>query len=109
MIMNTLEEVIHAKDLEDIIGLVRNYNMHLNLTKCSFGVQTRKFLGFMLTNKGIEANPDKFQAIIDMRRPFNVNEVQKLTRCLATLSCFLSYAGDKASNFFSMLKKNVRF
>lgn len=109
MIMNTLEEEIHAKDLEDITRLVRNYNMHLNLAKCSFGVQTRKFLGFMLTNEGIEPNPNKFQSIIDMRSSFNVNEVQKLTRCLATLSHFLSYAGDKASNFFSMLKKNVRF
>lgn len=76
--MKMLKGKSHAADLKDIMGSLRNYNMHLNLTKCSFGVQAGKLLGFMLTKRGIEANLDKCQAIIDMRSSSNVKEVQKL-------------------------------
>lgn len=64
--------------------------MRLNPDKCIFGVQADKFLGFMLTHRGIEANPNKYQEIIDMRSPTSVKEVQQLTRRLAALSLFLS-------------------
>jgi hypothetical protein len=64
--------------------------MRLNPAKCSFGVQSGKFLGFMLTNRGIEANSDKCQAIIDMRSPMIVKEVQQLAGRIAALSRFLS-------------------
>jgi len=50
--------------------------MRLNLKKCVFGVEGGKFLEFMLTNKGIEANPDKGQAIVEMQSPKNVKDVQ---------------------------------
>ncbi|GAU42950.1 hypothetical protein TSUD_142870 [Trifolium subterraneum] len=49
----------HDVDLEEILAEVRRYNMRLNPAKCSFGVQAGKFLGFMLTSRGIEANTDK--------------------------------------------------
>lgn len=62
--------------MEDIMGLVRVYNIRLNPTKCSFNIRVGKFSGFMLTKWGIETNPDKCQAIIDMRSPSNVKEVQ---------------------------------
>lgn len=83
--------------------------MNLNLAKCSFGVQACNFFGFMLTKRGIEANKDKFQAIIDMRSPSNVKQIQQLTRRLAVLSHFISCAGDKAFHFFTTLNKNERF
>ncbi|MCI91442.1 gag-pol polyprotein, partial [Trifolium medium] len=51
----------------------------LNPAKCSFGVQAGKFIGFLLTHRGIEANPEKCQDIIDMRSPTSVKEVQQLT------------------------------
>lgn len=69
MILKTSKGKSHTVDLEVILGLVRNYNMHLNPTKCSFSVQAGKSLGFMLTKRGIEVNPDNCQAIIDMRIP----------------------------------------
>ncbi|WJX77767.1 hypothetical protein P8452_61043 [Trifolium repens] len=69
MVVKTTEAGEHDQDLSDILASVRKYNMRLNPAKCSFGVQSGKFLGFMLTNRGIEANPDKCQAIIDMRSP----------------------------------------
>jgi hypothetical protein len=99
----------HADDLEEIFRQVRKYNMRLNPTKCSFGVQAGKFLGFLLTKRGIEANPYECQAIIDMRSPSNIKEVQQLTGRLATLSRFLSYVGDKAFSFFASIKKKEKF
>ncbi|RDX97279.1 hypothetical protein CR513_19964, partial [Mucuna pruriens] len=59
----------HYKVLERVFGILRNHQLRLNLEKCSFGVQAGKFLGFMLTERGIEANPNKCQAVISMRSP----------------------------------------
>lgn len=75
MIIKMMEGHSHANDLEDILQLVRRYNMHLNPAKCSFRVQVGKFLCFMLTRRGIKANPDKCQEIIDMKIPTNMKEV----------------------------------
>lgn len=52
--------------------------MKLNPAKCSFGVGSRKFLGFMVSKRGIEANHEKVKAILDMSSPRSINEVQKL-------------------------------
>ncbi|WJX72831.1 hypothetical protein P8452_56671 [Trifolium repens] len=109
MVVKTTETGEHDQDLSDILASVMKYNMRLNPTKCSFGVQSGKFLGFMLTNRGIEANPDKCQAIIDMRSPISVKEVQQLTGRISALSRFLSCAGEKAFHFFSTLRKSERF
>ena len=59
----------HAKNLEENFAQDRKYSMRLNPVKCVFGVGAGKFLGFMLTDRGIEANPDKCSAILDMRSP----------------------------------------
>ncbi|WVZ07299.1 hypothetical protein V8G54_020645 [Vigna mungo] len=68
----------HLRDLEEVFGQVRKYDMRLNPLKCTFGVQAGKFLGFMLTAQGIEANPEKCKAILEMRSPQTVREVQRL-------------------------------
>ncbi|CAJ2644717.1 unnamed protein product [Trifolium pratense] len=109
MVVKTPEGNRHDEDLLDILGSVRKYNMRLNPAKCSFGVQAGKFLGFMLTSRGIEANPEKCRAIIDMRSPTSVKEVQTLTGRIAALSRFLSCAGEKGFHFFASLRKNERF
>jgi len=59
LVAKTKEGFSHADDLEEILGQVRKYKMCLNPTKCSFGLQAGKFLGFLLTRRGIEDNPDK--------------------------------------------------
>ena len=79
--------------------------MKLNSSKCAFGVLLRKFLGFMVSQRGIEANPDKIQAILNMEPPKNIKEVQSLTRRVATLNRFVSKAIDKCLPFFKVLKK----
>ncbi|XP_058216700.1 uncharacterized protein LOC131327565 [Rhododendron vialii] len=65
----------------------------------------RKFLGFMVSQRGIEANPEKIQAILTMRSPQNIKEVQKLTGRVAALNRFISQATDKCQAFFKVLKK----
>nr|XP_023906147.1 uncharacterized protein LOC112017924 [Quercus suber] len=62
--------------------------MKLNSSKCAFGVSLEKFLGFMVSHRGIEANPDKIQAILDMKPRRRVKEVQYLTRRVAALNRF---------------------
>ena len=79
--------------------------MKPNPSKCAFGVSSGKFLGFMVSQRGIEANPDKIQAILDMEPPKNIKEVQSLTERVAALNKFVSKATDKCLPFFKILKK----
>ena len=74
-----------------------------------FEVEADKFLGFMLTERGIEANLDKCAAIIEMRSPATVKEVQQLSGRMAALSRFLSASGEEGYPYFECLKKNNRF
>nr|KYP59443.1 Transposon Ty3-I Gag-Pol polyprotein [Cajanus cajan] len=69
MVVKTTSATDHASDLAEIFAQVRKHNMRLNLEKCVFGVQGGKFLGFMITSRGIEANPEKCKAIIQMQSP----------------------------------------
>ena len=93
-------------DLRETFDTLRSYNIKLNPGKCVFGVSARKFLGFMVSYRGIEANPDKIQAIIEMTPPKSVKEVQSLNRKVAALNRFMSRATNKCLLFFCMLKKS---
>jgi len=79
--------------------------MKLNPSKCAFGVSSGKFLGFMVSYRGLEANLDKIQAILNMEPPRNIKEVQPLTGRVAALNKFVSKATDKCLPFFKVLKK----
>ncbi|XP_056688345.1 uncharacterized protein [Spinacia oleracea] len=99
----------HLDDLRETFETLRTYQMRLNPKKCIFGVTSGKFLGFLIDERGIEANPDKVQAVITMTSPKTVKDVQRLTGCLAALGRFLSRAGDKCHYFFSTIKKGTQF
>ena len=75
----------HQEDLLQVFNALRGVGMKLNPEKCVFGVEGGKFLGFMLTQRGIEANPDKCRAIIDMQDPKSVKEVQRLVGRIVAL------------------------
>ena len=79
--------------------------MKLNLSKCVFGVASGKFLGFMVLQCGVEANPDKVRAIMEMAPPKNIKEVQSLNNRVASLNRFVSRATDKCLPFFKILRK----
>nr|XP_025684548.1 uncharacterized protein LOC112785303 [Arachis hypogaea] len=99
----------HLDDLTEIFGQLRKYNMRLNPEKCAFFVQSGKFLGFMLTSRDIEANLEKCRAILDMKSPHTIKEVQRLTGRLAALSRFLPCLASKSSCFFQTLKNKKAF
>src|SRR5579883_2485065 len=104
--------VIKTKDPDDLIadlaatfGSLREYRWKLNPKKCVFGVPSRKLLGFMVSHRGIEANPEKIGAILNMKPSKNIKDIQKLTGCMATLNRFISRLGEKGLPFFKILKK----
>ena len=78
--------------------------MRLNPSKCVFGVASGKFLEFMMSQRGIEANPKKMQAIINMASLKTVKEVQKLIERIVALNRFVSRATDKCLPLFKTLK-----
>uniref|UniRef100_A0A2N9G6E6 RNase H type-1 domain-containing protein n=1 Tax=Fagus sylvatica TaxID=28930 RepID=A0A2N9G6E6_FAGSY len=80
-------------------------DMLLNPNKCVFGVSSGKFLGFMVSQRGIEANPDKIKAVLEMTPPRTTKEVQSLTGRVAALNRFVSRATDKCLPFFMTLRK----
>ena len=92
-------------DLKETFDTLCSYNMKLNPSKCVFEVTVGKFLGFMVSQKGIEINPDKIQAIMEVARPRNIKEVQSLNGKVAALNRFMSKAMDKFLPFFRILKK----
>jgi len=99
----------HVSDLEELFATIAKYRLKLNPEKCVFGVEASKFLGFPLTERGIEANTEKCAAILAMRSPTSVKEVQQLTGRMAALSRFVSAGGEKRHPYFQCLRRNSRF
>ena len=83
--------------------------MKLNPGKCAFGVLLGKFLGFMVSQQGVEANPDKIRAILEMTPLMNVKEVQSLNGRVVALNRFASRVTDKCLPFFKTLKKAFKW
>ena len=99
----------HLGDLRVIFEILRSYRLCLNASKCSFGVGSGKFLGYMVTHKGIEVNPDQIKAINDLRTPRNPKEVQKLTGMAAAFNRFISRSADRCKPFFLLINKWKNF
>lgn len=105
MLVKSLRIGLHFRDLEETFNTLRKYKMRLNPVKCTFGVSGEKFLGFMVSQRGIESNPKKGEAIMRMESPQNTKEVQKLARRVAALNRFISKSTDKCLPFFCLLRK----
>ena len=105
MLIKSKEEKDHLDDLKEMFNTLRQYSMKLNSSKCAFEVSSEKFLEFMVSQRGIEANLKKVRAILEMSSPKMVKEVQSLTRRVATLNKFISKATDKCLPFFKTLKR----
>ena len=100
MVVKSKEVPDHVDDLRNIFGTLREHKLRLNASKCSFGVGSGKFLGYMVTYRGIEVNPDQVKAINNLQPPQNPKEVQKLTEMTAALNRFISRSADKCRPFF---------
>ena len=95
----------HVGDLEDIFEILRKQKLRLNASKCSFGVGLGKFLGYMVTHRGIEINPNQIKAINSLKPPRNPKEVQKLTGMTAALNRFISRSTDRCRPYFLLMNK----
>jgi dsDNA-binding SOS-regulon protein len=96
-------------DLEETFASLREYRWKLNPNKCVFSVPSGKLLGFIISHRGIEANPEKIFAITSMKAPTCIKDVQKLTECMAALNRFISKLGERGLPFFKLLKHQEKF
>ena len=96
-------------DLEETFANLNKYRWKLNPSKCVFGVPSGILLGYIVSARGIEPNPDKVSAITSMKRPTCVKDIQKLIGCMAALSRFILHLGEKGLPFFKLLKASKRF
>ena len=97
----------HVKSLIDDLRLtfdnLRTYDIKLNLEKCVFGVPVEKLMGFIVSNRVIEANSAKIRALSQLATPTDLKQIQKLTGCVAALSHFISRLGEKALPLYRLL------
>ena len=95
----------HVRDIDIIFGILRMHKLHLNASKCTFGVGSSKFLGYMVTHRGIEVSPDQIKVIHNLQAPRNPKEVQKLTGMITALNRFISRSADQCRPFYLLMNK----
>ncbi|CAL8077619.1 unnamed protein product [Prunus armeniaca] len=105
MLVKAPERADHIKNLAEAFSLLRKYNMKLNPSKCTFGVSSGRLLGYLVTQRGIEAHLSQIKAILNMKSPAITKEIQSLTGRAAALNRFLSKSTNKCRLFFKALKK----
>ncbi|XP_073119193.1 uncharacterized protein [Henckelia pumila] len=109
ILVKSQDDVELLTDLEETFSNLRFYRVKLNPEKCVFGVRGGKFLGYIVTERGIEANPEKVQAIRSMSAPRSLHEVQRLSGRIAALSRFISRSAHRSLPFFKVLRKAKKF
>ena len=109
MLVKSLREDDHLSDLQETFDTLRAYNMKLNPNKCVFRVTAGKFLGFMVSQRGIKVNPEKKRVIVELAPPKTVKEMQSLNGKIVALNRFISRAVDKCLPFFRILKKSFEW
>nr|CAN78921.1 hypothetical protein VITISV_011350 [Vitis vinifera] len=95
----------HILHLQEVFYLLRKYGMKLNPSKCAFGVSAGKFLGFMVSQRGIEVSPDQVKAVMETPPPRNKKELQRLTGKLVALGRFIARFTDELRPFFLAIRK----
>ena len=101
MIVKSRDRVDHLTTLERLFERIRQFRLRLNPKKCTFGVTSGKLMGYMVSERGIEANPNKIKAILDMPMSRTEREVrdflgrlQYINRFIARLTTFVSPFSD---------------
>jgi hypothetical protein len=106
VIITTRKEDSLINNLQETFDNLNRYKLNINPTKWSFGVSPGQLLGFLVSARGIEANPEKIQAILIMGKPAKLHDVQKLTGRVAALSRFVARLGEKPLPFYPLMKKS---
>jgi hypothetical protein len=103
LVMKSKEKEDFIPDLEQTFENLRRYWIMLNPMKCIFGVEEAKILGFLVSHPGIEGNPKKIEAILNMESPKDHRQIQMLAGHMVSLSRFISKIGEKTMPFFKLL------
>jgi hypothetical protein len=90
VVVKSREDEGLISDLAETFDNLRKFKMKLNLENYTFGVPLGKLLGYMISHRGIDPNPEKVSAITKMKAPESLHYVQKLTGCMTALSRFIS-------------------
>ena len=85
--------------------MFEKHKLGLNANKCVFGVGANKFLGYLITNRGIKVNPDQIEAMKPLKPSSNPKEVQVLIGILVALNWFISKFANRCHPFYQLLKK----
>jgi hypothetical protein len=109
VVVKTRNSDMLIADLEETFASLQEYRWKLNPNKCVFGVPSGKLLGFIISHRGIEANPEKISTITKMKAPTCIKDVQKLTGCMSALNRFISKLGERGLPFFKLLKHQGKF
>src|SRR6266540_2271686 len=109
LVVKTRSQAWLIDDLDETFRNLRWTRMMLNPEKCVFGVPAGKLLGFLVSNRGIEANPDKIRAMERIRSPTKLKDLQRLAGCMVALARFISRLGERGLPLFKLLKKADRF
>jgi hypothetical protein len=104
IIVKSTKQENHITDLQETFANFRKAGLKLNPEKCVFGVKKGKFLGCLVSTKGIEANPSKIEAILRMEPPSTKKGAQRLTGRLASSNRFISRSAERNLSFFGVLK-----
>jgi phage FluMu protein gp41 len=109
IVVKSIQRRDHISDLAETFVNLRVANLRLNPEKCVFGIHKKKVLGCLISTKGIEANPDKIKALIEIQDPVSVKNVQKLTGRLAALNRFIPRTVERSLPFFQVLRSSKNF
>ena len=92
-----------------MFGILGKDRLWLDASKCTFGVNLGKFLGHIVSRRGIEANPNQIATLIDLAEPRDAKQVQHLTRMVAALRRFISRSADRCRPFFRLQGRKRKF
>ncbi|XP_013617508.1 PREDICTED: uncharacterized protein LOC106324029 [Brassica oleracea var. oleracea] len=106
MLVKSLHAENHLDHLRDCFTTLNEFGIKLNPAKCTFGVTSGEFLGYIVTQRGIEASPKQITTILDLPSPRNSREVQRLTGRIAALNRFIPRSTDKCLPFYELLRGN---
>jgi hypothetical protein len=109
VVVKTREAHTLVDNLQRTFTALNKYQSKLNPKKCIFRVPSSILLGNVVSHDGIRPNPTKVKAVLDIQPPKNIKDIQKLTRCMAVLSCFISRLSEKGLPFFKLLKASEKF
>ena len=106
MIVKSRDRLDHLSALERFFERIRQFRLRLNLKKCTFGVTSGKLLGYMVSERGIEVDPDKIRVILDMPTPRTEREVRGFLGRLQYISRFIARLTDICGPIFRLLRKS---